>query len=116
MAELEDKLNALLSDPDSMAQVMQMAQQLSAAMGSPQEGSPAPPLTEPDGAEARLLQRLLPLVQEYSRGDSRTMQLLMALRPFLRPEKQEKVEQAARLSHAIHVGKRLLLEREDGHV
>ena len=30
MSELEEKLNALLSDPNSMAQVMQMAQQLSA--------------------------------------------------------------------------------------
>ena len=33
MSELEEKLNALLSDPNSMAQVMQMAQQLSGAMG-----------------------------------------------------------------------------------
>ena len=31
MSELEEKLNALLSDPNSMAQVMQMAQQLSGA-------------------------------------------------------------------------------------
>ena len=29
MAELDEKLNALLSDPNSMAQIMQMAQQLS---------------------------------------------------------------------------------------
>ena len=115
MAELEDKLNALLSDPDSMAQVMQMARQLTDAMGS-DGSSPAPAQPEGDGEEARLLQRLLPLVQECSRSDSRTMALLMALRPFLRPEKQEKVAQAVRLSHMIHVGKRLLLEREDGHV
>lgn len=113
MADLEDKLNALLSDPDSMAQVVQMAQQLSAAMGSDAPSSPPP---ETDGAEAQLLRQFLPLIREYKNTDSRTMQLLMALRPFLRPEKQEKVAQAVRLSHMIHVGKRLLLEREDGHV
>ena len=33
MAELDEKLNALLSDPGSMAQIVQMAQQLSATMG-----------------------------------------------------------------------------------
>ena len=34
MAELDEKLNALLSDPGSMAQIVQMAQQLSATMGA----------------------------------------------------------------------------------
>ena len=114
MAELEDKLNALLSDPDSMAQVVQMAQQLSAAMGAdgPGQGQPEAGGTE----EARLLGRLLPLVREYGHTDSRTVQLLTALAPFLKPEKRDKVARAAQLSHLIHVGKRFLLEREDGHV
>ena len=42
MSELEEKLNALLSDPNSMAQVMQMAQQLSGAMGEQKAASPPP--------------------------------------------------------------------------
>ncbi len=123
MAELEDRLNALLSDPDSMAQVMQMAQQLSATMGqdTPQESSPPPPPSPGaspmmDGLDPKLLTRLLPLVKEYSQSNSRTMQLLMALKPFLKPEKQEKVARAAQLSHLIHIGKKFLLERRDGHV
>ena len=65
MSELEEKLNALLSDPNSMAQVMQMAQQL-----------------------------------------------LQALRPFLKEEKQGKIERAARLARLIHVGKKLLADWE----
>ena len=43
MSELEEKLNALLSDPNSMAQVMQMAQQLSGAMGEQKAAPPPPP-------------------------------------------------------------------------
>ena len=39
MAELDEKLNAFLSDPDSMAQVMQLAQQLSGGMGGPTGGT-----------------------------------------------------------------------------
>ena len=35
MSEWEDKLNTLISDPDAMAQVMQMAQSLSQQMGQP---------------------------------------------------------------------------------
>ena len=41
MAEFEDKLNALLSNPDSMAQVLQMAQALSGSMTNSSETAPA---------------------------------------------------------------------------
>ena len=34
MAELDEKINALLSDPDSMAKIMQLAQSLSGSSGS----------------------------------------------------------------------------------
>ena len=45
MSELEDKLNSLLSDPAGMAQVVQLAQQLSSTMGEspPQPASNAAP-------------------------------------------------------------------------
>ena len=53
MAELDEKLNALLSDPNSMAQIMQMAQQLSATMGGG-SASPSPPTAAaPAAAVAR---------------------------------------------------------------
>ena len=39
MSEWEEKLNTLLSDPDAMAQVMQMAQSLSQQMGQPSGAS-----------------------------------------------------------------------------
>ena len=52
MSELEEKLNALLSDPNSMAQVMQMAQQLSGAMGEQKAAAPPPPGTGEDDDSA----------------------------------------------------------------
>ena len=52
MSELEDKLNSLLSDPAGMAQVVQLAQQLSGAMGSgPQAAAQPPP--EPESKPLR---------------------------------------------------------------
>ena len=98
MSELEEKLNALLSDPNSMAQVMQMAQQLSGAMG--------------EQKDPKLLGKLLPLAGELGTENSAAMQLLNALRPFLKEEKQGKIERAARLARLIHVGKKLLADWE----
>lgn len=124
MAELDEKLNALLSDPGSMAQIMQLAQQLSGAMGSGENTAapapPSPPTQAPPeplaGLDPQVLTRLLPLAQELTRDSSETMQLLYALRPFLKEEKQGKVERAAKLARLIHVGKRFLTEGGDGLV
>ena len=117
MAELEDKLNALLSDPAQMAQVMQLAQQLSGSMGStatpppPQSQQQAtPPPVNLGGMDMASMARFLPLLQELNSSNSQVTQLLYALRPFLKPEKQEKIQRAAKLARLIHVGKRALTE------
>lgn len=124
MSELEEKLNALLSDPNSMAQVMQMAQQLSGAMGEQKAATPPPPPPPPPvppvpdpgaalgGLDPKLLGKLLPLAGELGTENSAAMQLLNALRPFLKEEKQGKIERAARLARLIHVGKKLLADWE----
>ena len=128
MAELDEKLNTLLSDPNSMAQIMQMAQQLSVTMGGgtdnapPAQQPPPPPAAPPaalpplGGLDPQVLARFLPLLQEYSRSNSQTMQLLYALRPFLKESKQDKVERAARLARLIHLGKKFQTDWGDGHV
>ena len=51
MSEWEEKLNTLLSDPDAMAQVMNMAQNLSPQMGQSDGSAPPPP---PAGCSAAL--------------------------------------------------------------
>ena len=127
MSELDEKLNALLSDPTSMAQVMQLAQQLSGTFGGasqPASASPPPPPPpqqppQPSfdtsflgGLDPKLIGRFLPLIQEYTQSNSNTTQLLYALRPFLKAEKQDKIERAAKLARLIHLGKKFLSEWE----
>ena len=46
MSEWEEKLNTLLSDPDAMAQVMNIAQNLSQQMGQSGGSAPPPPSAE----------------------------------------------------------------------
>ena len=126
MAEFDDKLNELLSNPDSMAQIMRLAQSLSG--GSEGSGAQEPPPSQPPpqgpppqngggallssltgGLDPKLLMRLLPLIQELGgQRDSNARNLLYALRPYLKPERQEKVERALQLARLIHLGKKFL--------
>ena len=59
--------------------------------------------------DPKWINRMLPLVGELTgSGNDERMQLLYALRPFLKPERQDKVERAAKTARLIHVGKKLL--------
>lgn len=130
MSEFDEKLNALLSNPDSMAQIMQLAQSLSGGGAGAAAAPPPPPQPQPQqpppppppppaggdplsgllgGMDPKLMMRLLPLIQELGRdSDSNARQLLTALRPYLRPERQDRVERALQLARLIHLGKQFL--------
>lgn len=121
MAEFDDKLNSLLSNPDAMRQIMQLAQSLSGDdRNKPPESSPPPEAPGGDlfsalsgGLDPALLMKLLPLAKELGGGqDSNARQLLYALRPYLKAEKQEKLERALQLARLYRVGKRFLSEWE----
>ena len=118
MAEFDDKLNSLLSNPEAMDQIMKMAQSLMGGGQTPEgtapsaPGGPAPQSGPPpgDGFDPMLLAKFLPLLQDLRQSNSQTTQLLYALRPFLKEEKQSKVERAVKLAHLICIGKRFLTE------
>ena len=125
MAEFDEKLNSILSNPDAMAQIMQLAQSLSGGQEQPSAppSPPPPPTPAPrqsapaqdmlsslaGGLDPKLLTRLLPIIQELgSQQDSNARALLYALRPYLREDRQEKVERALQLARLFHLGKKFL--------
>ena len=168
MAEFDDRLDSLLSNPEAMNQIMKMAQSL---MGGGQEagngstasapgGGGAPPGQDggnpggvPGGRESpprnapgdprgtapfgnapaggspmpdpgflsglgaidpKTIAALVPVLRELGgTQDSNARRLLMALRPYLKPERQDKVERALQLARLFRVGKRFLLKGED---
>ena len=138
MAEFDEKLNSILSNPDAMAQIMQLAQSLSGGQTAeapppapsappppqpaftppPQQAPPAPAQAAPDllssltgGLDPKLISKLVPLLQELGgQQDSNARALLYALRPYLKPERQEKVERALQLARLFHLGKKFLSE------
>lgn len=62
------------------------------------------------GIDPGMIAKLLPVLSQLNRPESgETAAFLRALRPFLKPERQDKVERAAQLARFIHLGKTLLL-------
>lgn len=125
MAEFDETLNRLLSNPDAMSQIMQLAQSLGGGetAPAPQPAAPPPP---PQGAgtgdllssltggvDPSLLLKLMPLIRELGgQQDSNARQLLYALKPYLKADRQDKIERALQLARLFHVGKRFLSEWE----
>ena len=87
---LEEKLQQLLNDPDSMAQIMSFAQSLGGQMQPPQTA--VPPID--DGT----MRTIIGMMQQLQRTDSRQEALLSALKPYLAPERREKIDRAAQIA------------------
>lgn len=133
MAQWEEQLNQILGDPQAMGQIMSLAQSLSGKQEEhPEE---APPSDDPEGTEEaaaspagedpsplsalsgldpKLIKLGMGLLSEYSAQDDRKTALLAALKPFLKPERQAKMDQAvriARLTRVIRAALKLFRDR-----
>jgi hypothetical protein len=123
MAEFEEKLNAILSDPKAMGQIMSIAKALgasgeadgqnNAAAAEPADPSreESPPtdlgqLLSPLGdIDPKLVQTALRLFSEYSATDDRKTALLSALQPFLKEERYAKVDKAVQITKLSRVAR-----------
>ena len=99
MSEFEDKLNAVLNDPDSMAQIMKLAQ----SIGDKSEDSHQTTESGPD------ISKIMSLAGQLgSNTDSKYSALLCALKPYLREERQVKLDRAIRISKLSKLAKTAL--------
>ena len=87
MAEMDDKLGAILNNPAMMQQIMAMAQSL---------GQQAPPKEEaPPAFDPNMMQKVMGLGSQTS-IDSNQQALLTALNPYLPHQRLSKLEKAMR--------------------
>ena len=128
MAEFEEKLNAILSDPQAMGQIASLAQALTGEhagesapppAAEPAEAGPAGEATGQSGATdwSALLGML------GGGGDSNPLSALSeldpqlnALKPFVKPERYAKVDKAvqiAKLARVIRVAFQLFQSRRE---
>ena len=94
MSEMEDKLGAILGNPDMMQQIMSMAQALG---GSGPPPDPEPQIAPPEfpNIDPTLL-RTIAGVAKNSRVDENQQHLLAALCPYMSQAKVRKLEKAMR--------------------
>ena len=107
-------LQSVLSDPEQMEKITQMAQGL---MGQARSPDPAPaPQEEPRAApmgETRLLS-ILSKAMASGAGKGRSTALLTAMRPYMRPEKQEKLDRAMKIARMVNVARTVMGEYGGG--
>lgn len=131
MSELEDKLNAILGNPEAMSQIMTLAQSIGGHSTDPagqsapvqKQATPPAPTPAPDlsallgslsggsssgggGLDPRLFQMATKIMSEYQARDGGRAELLQALRPFVKEQRYAKLDKAiqiAKLSRMIRV-------------
>lgn len=118
MAEFEDKLNSILGNQAAMNQIMALARSLSGeqpageASPTPEEpgeaayapageasAPPAPDLAALMGQiDPQMIQVGMDVIRQVQSTEDRNAALLNALRPFLREEKQARLDRALRVA------------------
>ena len=113
--DLGSLLSSVMSDPEQMAKLSAMAQSL---LGGTDAGAPSPeppaPAVQPapvssglDGGLTAALGKALGSLSGRG-GSSRSAALLGAMRPYMRPEKQEKLDRALQIARMVHVASAVL--------
>ena len=114
MNDLGTQISQLLSNPEMMEQL----KGLSGLLGQSAPKSPLPlpqkkqtsPLDILGGDGMQVAMKLLPIMNSLKQEDD-TTRLLRAIKPFLSPQRQDKIEEAIRL---LHVMKILPMIKEQG--
>lgn len=109
MAEWEEKLGAILNDPQAMGQIMEIAKSIGGGGGNPATPT-APRVSEPEepakteGIDPRLMEVGMRALAAYQDNDDKKTALLRALKPFIQEKRYKKVDKAiqiARISRAV---------------
>lgn len=98
---LEEKLSQVLNDPNSMAQLMSFAQSL--GMGPPDAPPPPGPPPGPSPGDDAFVRGILQLVRQANQKDGPQEALLAALKPYLRPDRREKLDRAMRIARISQI-------------
>ncbi len=95
---MEETLNRILNDPDSMAQILTMARSFGMGRESETPPSPEPTSKDPFFMDEGMMFQMMQLFQVMQQTDPRQEALLCALRAYLSPERQMKLDRAAELA------------------
>ena len=105
MDDFESKLTEVLSDPESMQKIFSIAQSLGVGIPNEQAKEETPAEDTSLLPDLSMLSTLGKLMQSQNTTDTRHTELLNALRPFLRPERQQSLDRALRMAKLSHLAR-----------
>ena len=128
MDNFDEKLNKLLSDPEALARVAELARGFGVGQKTaetPDEAAPTPQASERAGNDTggsidpgilgalgsldpKTLSGMAGLLGDLTSKDDRRAQLLTALRPYVRTGRQEKMDRAVQLLQLSKAARRAL--------
>lgn len=107
MDDMQNKLGAIMNDPEMMQKIMTMAQSLN------QPSQPDTPAAAPMDIDISMLQKLSGLAGK-SRIDPKEQNLLHALGPYLSRQRLSKLERAMRAAKMAGMATALLPQLNQG--
>ncbi len=110
MDDLQQKLDALLQDPDTMGKIMAMARELGGSPGSAAPPQPKPQPQEPPQLDLRMVQQLSGLMRQ-SGIDQREQALLQALGAYLSGSRISRLEKAMRAAKVAKIASAALRQQ-----
>ena len=119
--DLNAMLQSVLSDPEQMGKITELAKGLFGQQqqdGQSEEeappGEPAASLPTAGAADTRFISAL---GKAFSGGGerSRSTALLVAMRPYMKPEKQQKLDRAMQIARMVNIAGTVMKEYGGGH-
>lgn len=104
MEDLVNKMQELLSNPESMKQISELAQMFQSG-NTENLSSDSPPVSSAPDFDPSVILKAVELFR--NQPEDKNISLLLALRPHLRQPRQEKLDKAVKMLKLWHVWKQL---------
>lgn len=119
MGELEDKLNSILSSPEEMEKIMGIARSLSQS-GFGEDNSQKNKQEKPNqndffgSFDPKMLSMMTRLMGGFNNSSNDKMAVINTIKPFLKKERRQKLDEAANLAKMAKMAKLAFSEFSGG--
>lgn len=109
MPELEDIIGSVMSSPESMEKIMDIVRIFGAENEEEKKEKNSLSISDMGlaGIDPAMISKIMELLSEYNADGDRRINLLSAIRPFLRQEDGFHIERAIRIVKLSHVARSL---------
>lgn len=119
MGEFDDKLNSILSSPEAMSKIMDLAKSFSGGGGDTNStgsssDSARNSASDFGGIDPKILGIMSRIMSSSSGGNDNKSQLLNCMKPYLREDRREKIDKALQIAKMAHIAKTAFSEFSGG--